>query len=57
MVDIPHIKAGDHIFVAVAKVDSIPLITNDGKMNEVAKQCGVQVFSPKEFSQILTSGA
>ncbi len=50
MADIPYIKAGDHIFVAIAKVNGYPLITSDSKMTAVSKQCGVQVFSPTEFS-------
>ena len=49
MVDIPYIKAGDHIFVAVAKVDNCPLITTDAKMTDVCKRCGVSVFTPAQF--------
>ena len=49
MADIPYIKAGDHIFVAIAKVNGYPLITNDSKMITVSKQCGVRVFQPAEF--------
>jgi len=50
MADVPYIKAGDHIFVAIAKVNDYPLITSDSKMTAVSKQCGVRVFSPTEFS-------
>ncbi|MGD9642637.1 MAG: type II toxin-antitoxin system VapC family toxin [Elusimicrobiales bacterium] len=46
---IPYIKAGDHIFIAVAKKNNYPLITNDRKMIEVAKRCGIRVFTPGEF--------
>lgn len=49
MADIPYIKAGDHIFIAVAKLNSVPLITSDKKMIAVSKECGVQVFTPAEF--------
>lgn len=49
MADIPYIKAGDHIFVSVAKVNNWPLITSDGKMIDVCKKCGVNVFTPCEF--------
>ena len=49
MVEIPYIKGGDHIFVVVAKVNSYPLITSDGKMFDVCKKCGVEVYTPKEF--------
>lgn len=49
MIEIPYIKAGDHIFVVVAKVNNYPLITSDGKMIDVCKKCGVEVYTPKEF--------
>ncbi|MEW6325130.1 MAG: PIN domain-containing protein [Nitrospirota bacterium] len=57
MADIPCIKAGDHIFVAMAKVNGYPLVTSDLKMAEVSKQCGVRVFSPMEFSNALGKGS
>jgi predicted nucleic acid-binding protein len=47
--DLPYLRAGDHIFVAVAKVNSCRLVTSDAGMTQVSKQCGVQVFSPSEF--------
>ena len=49
MADIPYIKAGDHIFIAIAKIEGYPLITSDAKMLAVAKKCGVRVFEPKEM--------
>ena len=49
MADIPYIKAGDHIFIAIAKFNDYPLITSDAKMINVSKQCGVRVFKPAEF--------
>ena len=49
MADIPYIKAGDHIFIAFAKINDYPLITSDAKMIDVSKQCGVRVFEPAEF--------
>lgn len=49
MAPIPYIKAGDHIFIAVAKLNDIPLITTDKKMIAVSKECGVRVFTPSEF--------
>jgi hypothetical protein len=48
MADIPYTKAGDHIFLAVAKVNDISLVTSDGKMFKVAKQAGISVFTPSE---------
>jgi len=53
MANIPYIKAGDHIFLAIAKLNGYPLVTSDLKMTEVSKQCGIQVFSPSEFSSEL----
>jgi predicted nucleic acid-binding protein len=57
MADIPYIKAADHIFVAIPKVNSYPLITNDSKMIEVSKECGVRVFRPSEFVDELARSA
>ena len=56
MVNIPYIKSGDHIFLAVAKTNGWPLVTSDEKMFDVAKKCGVKVFQPAEFTQILRDG-
>jgi predicted nucleic acid-binding protein len=47
--DLPYLRAGDHIFVVVAKVNKCPLITSDAAMTAVSRQCGVQVLSPAEF--------
>ncbi len=57
MVRIPYTKAGDHIFVVIAKENNYPLVTNDLGMTNVARGCDVQVFSPKEYSDILTNSA
>lgn len=45
---LPYIKAGDHIFLAVAKVNNVSLITSDGNMIKIAKAAGVSVFTPAE---------
>lgn len=49
MADIPYIKAGDHIYIAIAKINGYQLITSDTKMIAVSKQCGISVFEPIEF--------
>jgi predicted nucleic acid-binding protein len=49
MADIPYIKAGDHIYIAIAKVNDYPLVTSDSKMFAICKQCGVRAFTPTEF--------
>ena len=48
-VELKHIKAGDHIFLVVAKLDNYPLITLDSKMIKVAKAEGIEVYTPDEF--------
>ena len=48
MADIPYIKAGDHIFLAVAKTDDYLLVTSDDKMTSVARRCGVRVVQPRD---------
>jgi predicted nucleic acid-binding protein len=49
MADIPYIKAGDHIFVAIAKINGWPLVTSDAKMIAISEQCGVRVFEPAQL--------
>jgi predicted nucleic acid-binding protein len=48
-IDIPYIKAADHIFVVVAYVNGYPLVTTDGPMAKKAKEIGVKVYTPEEF--------
>ena len=50
MADVPNIKAGDHIFLAVAKIDGYPLITSDSQLLSAARRCGVRVFEPKDLT-------
>lgn len=47
--EIPYIKAGDHIFIVVAYVNRYPLVTTDERMKNVAKGLGISVFSPAEY--------
>lgn len=55
MAEIPYIKAGDHIYIAIAKFNNYRLITSDEKMIAVSKECGVRVFKPVEFMAQLNS--
>jgi len=48
-VDLPYIKAGDHLFIVVAKVNDYPLITWDKVMYNKAKETGVKVYTPREY--------
>jgi len=47
--DIPFIKSGDHIWLAVAKVEGYPLVTSDVKMTKIARRIGVIVFKPEDL--------
>jgi len=49
--DIPFIKSGDHIWLAVAKVEGYPLVTSDVKMTKIARQIGVRVFAPTDLKK------
>lgn len=46
-------KAGDAIYIAFAKIESYPLITRDVKMTKLAKDLGVNVFTPTEYLNFL----
>jgi PIN domain nuclease of toxin-antitoxin system len=48
MADVPRLKAGDHIFLAVAKVDNISLITSDTQLLSAGRRASVSVFTPAE---------
>ena len=54
MVDVPRLKASDHIFVAFAIRNGHTLITSDEQMLDVSKKCGVRAFKPTEFLKQLT---
>lgn len=41
MIDMPYTKAGDHIFIVVAKVNGYELITSDTKMYKISKEIGI----------------
>jgi predicted nucleic acid-binding protein len=48
-VDVPVIKAMDHIFLVVAKKNHLTLITWDKQMTQAANECGVDVYNPTEW--------
>lgn len=53
MVEIPYSKAGDHIFLVVAKVNDYILVTRDKNMYRIAKEININVYTPEEYcSQI-----
>jgi predicted nucleic acid-binding protein len=47
--DLPYLKAGDFIFLAMSKKMGFPLITNDKELYKKSQDCGVSVFTPEEF--------
>lgn len=49
MVDVPYTKAGDHMFIVVAKVNGYELITSDQKMYDISKSININVFKPREY--------
>jgi predicted nucleic acid-binding protein len=46
---LPHLKAGDLIYLAMAKADKTPLITEDQGLYDKASEAGVAVFRISEF--------
>lgn len=48
-VDVPIIKAMDHIFWVVAKKNNLQLITWDEQIKRATKECNVKVFNPQEW--------
>lgn len=51
-VELPHIKAGDYMYVALAKVNGLTLLTEDPTQYAVAKEAGVKVYNSEEFRKI-----
>jgi rRNA-processing protein FCF1 len=49
IVEVPYIKAGDHLYLVVSKLNGYPLITRDNGLRERAKEAGINVFTPTEF--------
>ncbi len=46
---LPHIKAGDYMNVAYAKVNDLTLLTDDPTQYAAAVQVGVKVYNSEEF--------
>jgi len=54
-VDVPVIRAMDHLFLVVAKKNNLPLITWDKQMIKAGNECGVNVSNPTEWMQHMTN--
>ena len=50
-VDVPVIKAMDHLFLVVAKKNNLPLVTWDKQMIAAGAECGVNVSNPTDWMQ------
>ena len=48
-VDIPYIKAGDHIFIVIAYINNYQLITWDHGMKDVAEKLNIQAYTPTDY--------
>ena len=53
--ELPHIKAGDYMYVTVAKNNGLTLLTEDSTQYAVAKEAGVTVYNIEEFRKICLS--
>jgi predicted nucleic acid-binding protein len=47
--ELPHIKAGDYMNVALAKANGLTLVTGDPDQYATAKEAGVKTFNAEEF--------
>jgi len=47
--NLPYTKTGDMLFLAIAKKKNLPLITEEQKLYNAAKKCGVKVFRIHQF--------
>lgn len=54
-IDVEYIKAGDHIYLVVAKKHNKRLVTSDEKMLRVAKRSGIQAMTPAEYMASFTA--
>jgi predicted nucleic acid-binding protein len=48
-VNVPYTKAGDHLFLVVAKHNNYPLVTRDKGLSARAKEANVAVYTPTEY--------
>jgi rRNA-processing protein FCF1 len=48
-VTLAEMRAGDLVFAALAKGDSLPLITEDRPLRSAAESSGIQVYSTNEY--------
>lgn len=55
-VDVPIIKAMDHLFLVVAKKNKLPLVTWDKQMTNAGLKCEVDILNPRKWLSRLNKG-
>lgn len=50
--ELPSLKAGDYLNLALAKHDAIPLLTDDPDQYATARSAGIKVYNSEEFRNI-----
>ncbi len=48
-IELPFIKSKDHIFLVVAKLNSLPLITWDIQMTKIGREVKIDIHNPVEW--------
>jgi predicted nucleic acid-binding protein len=48
-VELPFIKSKDHIFLVVAKLNSLPFITWDIQMTKIGREVNIDIYNPLEW--------
>jgi predicted nucleic acid-binding protein len=51
--DLPYLKGGDLIFLALARGDNVPIITEDGPLLTKARQAGAEAFTAAENIDVM----
>lgn len=51
--ELPYLKGGDLIFLALAHKEKLPLITEDGLLRKKSASIGIQVYSIDEFLSVI----
>ena len=55
--DLPHLRAGDLVFAAMARVDRVPLITEDVALLKATREMGAAAFTIAEARNELSKQA
>lgn len=55
--DLPQLKAGDLLFLALARAGGVPLVTEDQELHGKAQKIGVKSFRTAEYLQVVRRNA